>query len=153
MSWEAIATAMLVALPGATPEHSEDIANAIAEAGNGDRLLVAELATIGFYESGFLPRIQAGRCRKHECDKGRARTWWQFQRTSYSRDAWETSVGLEPEAILEAAKVAATVLIAGRNACRSIEGTLSFYATGHCLWSGARYRAKLVRRLVAVNDH
>lgn len=150
MNWESLAMAMLVALPGATPEHSEDIANAIAEAGNGDRLLVAELAAIGHFESGFTARIQAGACRKDECDFGRARSYYQFQRTSYSRYAWETSVGLEPEAILEASKVAAAILLAGRKACRTVEGTLAFYATSRCRWSGARYRARLVDRLLRI---
>ncbi len=141
--------AMLVALPGATPLHASELSDAIAEASGGDRLLAAELTTIGFFESGFLERIQAGKCRKGECDNGRARSWWQFQRTSYSRDAWDTSLGLEPEAIRAASKVAASVLVAGRNACHSVQGTLSFYATGRCSWSGARYRAKMVSQLMA----
>jgi len=149
MAFEALVAAMLVALPGQTPAHADDIANAIAEAAAGDKLLAAELVTVGFFESGYLPRIQEGKCRKGECDNGRARTWWQFQRTSFSRDAWETSVGLEPEAILEASKVAARVLLAGRKACHSIEGTLSWYACGRCSWSGARYRARMVQSVLA----
>lgn len=150
MTLEALVLAMLAALPGATPAHAEEISDAIAEASDGDRLLAAELVTIGFFESGFLDRIQAGKCKRNECDHGRARTYFQFQRTSYSRDAWNTSVGLEPEAILEASKVAARVLTAGRAACHSVEGTLSFYATGRCSWSGARHRSKMVHRLMAV---
>lgn len=150
MAFESVIAAMLVALPGATPVHSEDIANAVAEATDGDRLLAAELVTVGFFESGYLPRIQEGKCRKGECDQGRARTWWQFQRTSFSRDAWNTSVGLEYEAICEAGRVAARVLLAGRKACRTVEGTLAWYACGRCSWSGARYRAKMVNRLMAV---
>lgn len=151
MSPEAVVLAMLVALPGATPTHSEDIANAIAEASNGDKLLAAELATIGFFESGYLPRIQAGECRKGECDQGRARTYWQLQRTSFSRDSWETMVGPEYEAIVIAAQTAGRVLLAGRKACRTVEGTLSWYACGRCSWSGARYRAKIVNRLMAAS--
>lgn len=150
MAFEATALAMLIALPGATPAHAEDIANAVSEASGGDRLLAAEIVSIGFFESGYLERIQEGRCHKHECDHGRARTWWQFQRTSYSRDAWETSVGLEPEAILEASKVAAAVLRSGRERCHSVEGAIAFYARESCHWSGARYRAKLVNRLLGV---
>lgn len=141
---------MLVALPGDTPQFAEEISDAIAETANGDKLLAAELATIGFYESGFLARIQEGRCRKDECDKGRARTYYQLQKTSYSRDAWDAMVGPEYEAILIATQTAGTVLLAGRKACKSVEGTLAFYATGGCRWSGARYRAKMVNRLMAV---
>jgi hypothetical protein len=154
MGLEATALAMLVALPGSTPSQAETLAPAIAEVAGDDRLLMAEIATIGFFESGFLERIQDGKCRKDECDHGRARTWFQYQRTSYTREAWElkADIGLEYEAVLTATQNAATVLLAGRKACHSVEGTLAFYATGGCRWSGARYRVRLVNRLMSVRE-
>jgi len=147
---EATVLAMLIALPGAEPAHSQVIADAVAEAACGDKLLAAELVAVGFYESGFTPRIQEGRCRSYECDKGRARSYWQMQRTSFSRDTWDSMVGLDHEGILTAAQTAGTILLAGRKACRTVSGTLSWYATGRCYWSGARYRVKLVNRLAAI---
>ncbi len=48
-----------------------------------------------------------------------------------------------------AAGVAARVLEAGRARCKTIEGTVAFYAVGRCSWVGARSRATVVRRLLA----
>jgi len=151
MSLEATVLAMLVALPGAAPAHTETIADAVAEASEGDRLLAAELIAVGFFESGFTPRIQAGGCYSYECDKGKARSYWQMQKTSFTHDTWNSMVGLDHEGILIAAQTAGNILLAGRKACKSVSGTLSWYATGRCRWAGARHRVKLVNRLMAVD--
>lgn len=150
MTFEAIIFAMLVALPGRTPEHAATIATAVAEAAGDDKLLAAELVATGFFESGFTARIQDGRCRPYECDKGKARSYWQMQRTSFSRDTWDSMLGLDHEGIVLAAKTASVILLAGRRACRTVTGTLSWYATGRCSWSGAHWRAKLVNRLAVI---
>jgi len=142
--------AMLVSLPGPTPPQAPEISVAIARACGDDKLLAAELVELGRAESGFLPRIQAGECLKFECDHGKARTWFQFHKTNWSRAAWENVIGLEQEPITNATEVAATVLRAGRRACHSIAGTFSFYAKGHCGWRAADKRAVRVNRLMAI---
>ncbi len=44
----------------------------------------ALILTVGEHESGFAARIMANRCRKHECDDGRASGAYQSLRNPYS---------------------------------------------------------------------
>lgn len=135
-------TAMLVlACPAlrTEPTRVDTIAYSIASAAEGDAVVARLLVTVGRFESNFVERIQLGRCQPWECDRGRARSYWQLQRTSYVRDLWSDLVGVDPSA---AALGASRVLRRGLKACGGSErGALSFYATGHCGWRKAGPRA------------
>jgi len=158
----AVATLALDALPGprppATPVIAEAVASASEEAtctgewatldfctpvwsGPPEKLVVAEVA-VGWFESGFQERIQAGRCRKYECDAKygpggvflghRARSYWQLQKTSFVAPFWDDMVGSDPMPTFEAARGAARVLGAGYKRCHSLGGAVSWYATHDC---------------------
>lgn len=84
--------------------------------------LAAWLLEVGYHESGFRKRIQAGDCRENECDAVRvngelvflARSMWQFHRIprigevgSMSAEDWRLSLGTKDENVARAAWVAA----------------------------------------------
>lgn len=163
---EALIVALL-ALPNtdlaATPERAPMVAKAIADASGGDARLGALLVSVGFHESRFVDRIQAGRCRPPsrgnpgECDafvtrsgevRFRARSWWQLHRlAAASGDEWRRTTGLASENVSTAAAVAARVLSKGLRACGSAAGAVAYYATGRCRWSGAARRVALAERV------
>lgn len=121
------------------------------------RSLEAMLLTLGWYESGFTQRIHAGRCRKGECDGGRATSLWQLQASGkLPLPEWRELAGTSEEATERAAWAAARALSVARASCPSAggweRGTIARYATGRsCSWSGAEMRAvtydKIWRRL------
>jgi hypothetical protein len=81
-----------------TPEKTrqlESIAVAIrAAAKTPDE--AAFLFAWGDAESKFSLRIHAGRCKKHECDRGRARGPWQVHRVaSHTAEQWDRMHGVE----------------------------------------------------------
>ncbi len=104
--------------------------------------LRALMLTVAFHESALSLRIHAGDCRKHECDRGRARGLWQQHASSASsREAWEQLAGLDAESTRHAAREAARSLARARWQCRSLEKrgqpwlemTLSAYAGRGCV--------------------
>ena len=153
--------AALLALPNtdlaATPERAPMVAQAIADASGGDARLGALLVSVGFHESRFVDRIQAGQCRRYECDsfvlpsgevRFRARSFFQLHRhAAASGDEWRRTTGLATENVSTAAAVAARVLSKGLRACGSSPGAVAYYATGRCRWSGARSRVALAQRV------
>lgn len=89
--------------------------------------LAALLVEVGYHESGFRRRIQAGQCRADECDAVRrggrtvrhlARSMWQLHVSpripgypgDVPREAWLACTGTEYEHVLTAAQAAARVL-------------------------------------------
>lgn len=159
-------------LPSATPVISEAVASSSAEGtcsedwaeldfckvvwdGPAVELVVAEVA-VGHFESGFQERIQAGKCRRYECDAKygpggeflghRSKSYWQLQRTSFSAPFWEDMTGSEIMPTFEAARAAARVLGAGRKKCHSVGGAVSWYATHDC--SAADRRAAFAEDLL-----
>lgn len=148
----AIATA-IDKLPGASSEHVPEIARAIEEAGPS-KMRAARLIAIGYSESRFLPRIQLGDCRRyvvrgqtfHECDAGKARSFWQMQATALvPLPIWQKLLGLEPATIEFAARHADRILERGVRSCKTEEGAAAFYARSQCKWLGGKKRAALVR--------
>lgn len=105
--------------------------------------LGALLVTKGWWESRFALNVHEGKCKPYECDahewRGtivhRARSPWQFQRTSYSEDLWDVSVGTDFESTRNAAWVATRVLATGMDHCKNAYGALSWYAVHRCDWS------------------
>lgn len=147
--------AAISALPGADSDHVPEIARAIERAAP-TRPRAARLIAIGYSESRFLPRIQAGDCRRykvrgqffHECDAGRARSFWQMQATAMVPE-WPVLLGLEPQTIEVAARAADRILQRGMRSCKTEEGAANFYARGNCRWSGGKKRALLAERIRA----
>jgi hypothetical protein len=165
----------LESLPGPTPKSAPTVAEAVSTAaeegtcsgewsgfdfcqatwpGEPVELVVAEVA-VGHFESGFQERIQAGQCRRHECDAKfgpggvflyhRARSYWQLQRTSFSAPFWEDMTGPELIPTFESARAATRVLGAGYKKCHSLGGAVSWYATHDC--SAADRRAAFAEDL------
>lgn len=94
--------------PG-TPEklaqHSALSAAIRAEARTADE--AAFLLAWGDAETHYSLRVHSGRCKPHECDRGRARGPWQLHRdASMSADTWARMHGVEntPLQAREAAK-------------------------------------------------
>lgn len=110
--------------------------------GPGSELRGALLAT-GYYESRYSRRIQEGRCRRTECDKGRAVGPWQAWPLWFDVDP-SRGVGTDAESTFVAARAAAQALAEGRRRCGTLRGALSHYATGNtCEWKGAPKRHAL----------
>lgn len=161
MTLESLILAALLALPNtdlrATPERGPMVAGAIARACDGEPRLCALLVSVGFHESRFLDRIQAGQCRRYECDafvtrsgevRYRARSWWQLHRhAAASAEEWRATTGLAPENVSTAALVAANVIRRGLRACGSNAGAVAYYALGRCRWSGAESRVAMALRI------
>src|SRR5262245_45105811 len=150
--WDALIT--LPNRPAAFDEHAGAIAFAMAGATQRARD-AATLLSVGYFESGFQPRIQAGECRKLECDRGLARGFWQMHASPLVPE-WGDLIGLEEDTILVGASAAARILKRGRRVCRSESGAISYFAVGTCFgWRGAderaRFAEKIERKLGACN--
>lgn len=113
--------------------------------------IAPELVSVIWHESKFLRRIQAGKCKPHECDRGRARSYLQLQKTSAQHvpAVWDDIVGLEPENIRAAVDAAAPILRRGKKVCRTSAGAFGYYARGDCRWPGGPARGALADRLRA----
>ncbi|MFA5053094.1 MAG: hypothetical protein WC565_03485 [Parcubacteria group bacterium] len=121
--------------------------------------LAALIVTKGWWESRFALNVHLGECKPWECDAVKlsngsvmhlARTPWQFQRTAFSAPLWTDMVGTGIEPTRNAAWVAARILSHGMKSCKSIEGTIAWYATGRCQWSKARDRYATYRKLTSL---
>lgn len=151
--------AILVSLPGVSTDHSLVIGESVDRWCNGKPRCAATVMTIGFFESRFQDRIQAGQCKRYECDAVRMRgggiwfrsmSYYQLMRhTTSSNDEWAAVVGLEPVNIDTATGVAVRWIQRGWRACGSHAGAISYYAVGHCRWSGAKKRGAFAERVEA----
>ena len=104
--------------------------------------LSALLLSIGQLESGFSEHVHAGRCKRNECDKGKARSPWQLHENEFvPRVIWDSINDSDEGSTMWAAWSAAKVLSHGRARCGSLLGSISLYATGNkCTWKGAEGR-------------
>lgn len=136
-------------------EHAPTIAAAIAQVSSSSRE-AAGLVTLGELESRFAPRIQAGECRKLECDRGLAHGFFQLHADKVGTTVWNELVGLEKTTIDLNVRIAARILGRGRRVCRSEAGAFSYFALGHCGFAGGPRRAtiaaRFATRLSACND-
>lgn len=157
----AVAT-VIGTLPGAETEHVPVTAEAIALAAPTPRR-AALLIAIGYSESRFLPRIQAGDCRSFvvrgrwqaECDgekQGReivfkARTYWQMHELGPAIPVWNELLGLGEPNVQLAARIASRTIGRCLNLCKTDAGAASCYGTSHCAWRGGIKRGALAARL------
>jgi hypothetical protein len=130
-------------------EQVRPIAEAIAR-WSDDRELAAIAVSVAWHETKFLARIQAGDCKKFECDRGRARGYFQPHEDAslLARERWDDLVGLGDHNVDAQAEVALQLLRRGRKVCRTLEGAASYYAVGHCRFPGAKKRARTAELLL-----
>jgi hypothetical protein len=120
--------------------------------------LAAILIVQGYFESRFAARVQAGRCRRDECDAiwlpggrifHRARSYWQLHASPLVPWAeWRNLSGTELSPTSDAAYAAARVVGYGYSRCDSIDGAIAIFATGRsCRWSHVSRRAWMIRSI------
>jgi hypothetical protein len=112
--------------------------------------LVALHIVIGSFETHFAEHVGAGRCEKWECDHNTSRHYWQVkQGPEVSRELFSEMVGTEIVPTTRAAYAASRVLGRGLKRCKSIEGTIAFYAHSECRWQGTAPRYLAYQRVLA----
>jgi len=155
---------VLAALQSISHDPSADpvTAEAVAIASQTPRKVALSLTTAKF-ESSLLSRIQAGDCRTYashgrrffECDgykdrwgavHFRAHSYWQIQPIPIVPE-WSEIVGLDYDSVLKAARAADRILARGLKACHTDQGAISYFAVGHCGWTGAYRRAIFARKV------
>jgi hypothetical protein len=129
--------------PAARRQRLQAIERAITRAARGDRELVAMLVVLGAGETHFGERFGRDGCRPNECDKGRAKGYFQSHRASCG-ELWG-----DPTNLAIMAECAARSLRYARSKCRSIEGAFGLYGTGNrCSSAKSKQRAARVRKLL-----
>jgi hypothetical protein len=116
------------------------------------------LATKGYAESLFAKNVHEGKCKKTQCDPyssggkiyHKARTSWQIQKSGMVSDKeWKTMVGTDYRSTFTAATVAARILSRGYRSCKTVLGSMSFYAGVHsCEYSGVVKRHAMYQKLL-----
>lgn len=134
-------------------ERTEDVrplAESLSRQAGDDVELLAVAVSVGWHETKFLERIQAGYCLPHECDRGLARGYFQPHEDAslLSRKRWNDLVGIKPRNIDAQVEVALQLLRRGKKVCRTLAGTASYYARGNCRWIGAQKRARTAELLL-----
>jgi hypothetical protein len=120
-----------------------DIERAIVSAARGDRELAAMLVVLGAGETHFAERFGRDGCRPGECDRGRAKGYFQAHRGGCG-ELWE-----RPRDVVVMAECAARTLRWARARCKSVEGAFALYGTGsRCSGGKSRQRAARVRKLL-----
>ena len=116
------------------------------------RELAGVLVAVGFWESRFSRRVQAGLCPWSGCTRWnrRAHSDWQIEASpAVSRPLWRAIVGLGQSHVDLAAATSARLLALARGRCGRGPGgwmrrTISGYASGTtCTWSGVGGRARM----------
>lgn len=122
----------------------ETVATAIVEASGGDVGKASFLAAQGDAESGWRLDVSKCRCRQNECDRGKARGYWQVHRAPETPDVWSGVCAADVESMTLAAR-----WVLRRYRATSLE--CSFASLGGARVScGAQWamdRAKVARRL------
>lgn len=140
----------------AVPGSAAAVLEGAAEAEPCRRLWAGDPELLGFllvsqarFETHLALHVHQGRCRKAECDGGRATGLWQLHAGPHlSREIWRTLAGTDLGSTSRSAWYAAVALSRGYNQCRSTEGAVGLFATGRsCHWTGAAPRARLAESL------
>jgi hypothetical protein len=127
----------------------------------GDRAdLALQLTMLNYQESGLSREVQAGQCKKHECDPqtnkdGKlvhlARTGWQLHYNGrLIAGEWDQMVGLSQEAMDHAAWAAAKIWVSSYWTCGGkVPGGIAAYAGQGttCVWSGVDRRVRFYRMI------
>lgn len=106
---------------------------AMLAAAGASRDLYAALLVLGALETGFAERFERDGCRPKECDRGKAKHYWQAHRANCPA-LWR-----DPTSTPVAARCAAATLRYGRKLCGNWAGAFNVYAGLRC---GATLGAK-----------
>lgn len=132
----------------------DEIAKAVADASRGKPLppqrWSALVLTVGFHESSFSMRIIANDCRRHECDRGKARGFGQVHKNTLNHRDWDDAPGnLAIQAKLTSDALARAYWNCQRSGVEPVRATLSSYAGKGCgaSWEGLDKRLATFNRL------
>ena len=135
-------------------EHRAAVAAAVWENSQGKPLPPRDwtrlMLTVGFHESGFSKRIIAGKCKKHECDRGRAKGAWQIHANTLNRDKWRDQDGDLPlQAKLASEMLVRAYWTCARSGVEPVRGALNAFAGKRCGsdWPGLKARLATYGRL------
>lgn len=101
-------------------------------------------------ETRMLQRLADNQCKRHECDRGRARGLWQIHRNAINRDSWHLQDGnVELQAKLASEQLKRAYWTCARSGQPWLVGTLNAYAGRRCgdSWPGLQQRLATYRRL------
>lgn len=104
-------------------------------------MCVASLVVLGNAESNFMGRVQAGQCKKYECDPNkfgavRAASYWQIHKApNQTEEEWKKYIGLHLTNVTAAAWRACTLLGGYLHSCGSLSGAFGKYASGSSCWN------------------
>jgi hypothetical protein len=112
--------------------------------------LVAAMVSLAVHETHLAQHVHAGKCKPHECDRGRAASLWQIQHGPHiPHDSWLALSGDSLEQTTLAAHWAAHFLAKGKNGCKTLEGAFGMYATGRtCSWPSGAKRSAFAREIL-----
>lgn len=113
---------------------------AALSAAGANRELYRALIVLGGLETGFAERFARDACRPNECDRGRAKHYWQLHRACCP-PLWD-----EPTDVRIAATCAANMLRFGRRECGDWAGAFCVYAGLGCGCKLGRERAAVLAR-------
>lgn len=135
--------------------HRESIAQSVSreskKAPRPPREWVALMLTVANHETHFSIRISDGNCRKHECDRGKAKGLYQLHRNSLNWDDWAKQDGNVPlQAKLGSDALRRAYYTCSRSGVPWLIGTLNAYAGKRCSanWPGLQARVATFNRLV-----
>jgi len=135
-------------------EQLDAIARAVADVSRDQPLPPQQWATlvllVGHHESGFSMRIIRNECKKHECDRGRARGFGQVWRNSLNGQDWLDAPGnVAVQAKLTSDALERAYWNCKRSGVDPIAGTLSAFAGKRCgaSWPGLQARLATYARL------
>jgi hypothetical protein len=107
--------------------------------------LAAAHINLARFESSLAKHVHENRCnwKGGECDGGRAKSPWQFQRTMPARHVWDAYKGADQDSTDDAAHLVAKFLVGFHRSCGTWEGAYAMYATSKsCKWAGAKKRGE-----------
>lgn len=120
--------------------------------------LALQLAMLSFQESRNSREVQAGECRKNECDPQTkngevthlARTGWQLHKQARITEEWDLMVGTSQENLDAAAWAAAKVWVSSYWTCGGTVagGTAAYAGQGKtCQWEGSARRVNFYKMI------
>lgn len=115
---------------------------AMLRAAGANRELYAALVVLGGLETGFRERFERDGCRPTECDRGRAKHYWQAHRANcpaLHRDPTNTEV---------AARCAAATMRYGYAVCKTWAGAFCKYTSLACDCELGQMREATWRKVV-----
>ncbi len=112
----------------------------------------ALILTVASHETHFSIRISDGRCKPHECDRGRAAGMMQIHRNTLNAADWGAQAGnVALQVRLGSDALRRAYFTCSRSGVNWVTGTLNAYAGQRCgaNWAGLQLRTATYNRLVS----